>query len=287
MDQLIKLRQYVEALDALPGTDGHESPRIPHNEMLTFHGDPEDEVTRLTRSVARCMGRLEQALRRQRRFASDASHELRGPITGLRARLEEARLFPDQTRMDDLIENTLSDVQRLESIVTDLLLLSRIEATGDDTGNESRKLKAIDLAELVASEVARRPDRLANELRLEPGMVVMGARGELVRALANLVDNGQRHAERRVTIEVRRAGDRAELVVSDDGDGIPVADRERIFKRFVRLDASRERDRDGTGLGLAICREIAHSHDGTLEAGESASGGASFVLRLPLARRTR
>jgi signal transduction histidine kinase len=254
--------------------------------MPTFHGDPEDEVTRLSRSVARCMGRLEQALRRQRRFASDASHELRGPITGLRARLEEARLHPDQTRMDDLIEDTLSDVQRLESIVTDLLLLSRVEAADGETAAVSRRPTAIDLGELVASEVAHRPDRLANELRLEPGVVVMGVRGELVRVLANLVDNGQRHAERRVTIEVRRDGACAELVVSDDGDGIPAADRERIFKRFVRLDASRERDRGGSGLGLAISREIAHSHDGTLEAGESAGGGASFVLRLPLARRT-
>ncbi|MFC5754577.1 sensor histidine kinase [Actinomadura rugatobispora] len=285
MDQLIRLRQYVEALDSLPGTDGDEGPRSMQNDMLTSHGEGDEEVTRLTRSVARCMGRFEQALRRQRRFASDASHELRGPITGLRARLEEARLHPDQTRMDDLIEDTLSDVKRLESIITDMLMLSRFEATGSENGNGGRKVKAIDLAELVASEVARRPDRLANELRLEPGVIVMGARGELAQVLANLLDNAQRHADSTVTIGVRRDGDGAELIVSDDGDGIDAADRERIFKRFVRLDASRERDSGGTGLGLAICREIAHAHHGTLEVGGSAGGGARFVLRLPCARR--
>ncbi|MEU6712174.1 HAMP domain-containing sensor histidine kinase [Nonomuraea sp. NPDC046802] len=282
MDRLTKLRQYVDALGT-PGTaNGHEHRWPVHDELLTFPG--EDEVTRLTRSVTRCMGRLEQALQRQRRFASDVSHELRNPIAGLRVRLEEARLNPRQTCMEELIDQALSDVQRLEAIVTDLLLLSRIEATGSESRhNGARKPEVVDLAELVASETRRRPDRLGTELRLEPGVMVMGIRNELVRVLTNLLDNAQRHASHEVEVEVRRNGSSGELIVSDDGEGIAEADRERIFERFVRLDASRKRDLDGSGLGLAITHEIASAHHGTIEAGKSASGGARFVFRLPLA----
>ncbi|MEV1174736.1 HAMP domain-containing sensor histidine kinase [Nonomuraea sp. NPDC049784] len=282
MDRLTKLRQYVDTLGT-PGTADGDANRWPvHDEFLTFPG--EDEVTRLTRSVTRCTGRLEQALQQQRRFASEVSHELRNPIAALRVRLEEAQLHPRQTRMDDLIEQALADVDRLEAIVTDLLMLSRIEATGSkSTYNGARMTEAVDLAELVTSESFRRVDRLGNELRLAPGVMVMGIRNELVRVLTNLLDNAHRHAMREVEVEVRRNGNSAELIVSDDGDGIAEADRKRIFERFVRLDASCQRDRDGTGLGLAIAREIAHAHHGTIEAGRSASGGARFVLRLPLA----
>ncbi|MFI7639370.1 sensor histidine kinase [Nonomuraea sp. NPDC049400] len=282
MDRLMKLRHYVDALGT-PGTaDGDENRWPVHDELLTFPG--EDDVTRLTRSVTRCMGRLEQALQQQRRFAAEVSHELRNPIAGLRVRLEEAQLHPGQTCVEDLIEHALDDVHRLEAIVTDLLLLSRIEATGSESRhNGARKPEAVDLAELVASETFRRVDRLSNKLRLEPGVMVMGIRNELTRVLANLLDNAQRHAMSEVEIEVRRNGAGAELIVSDDGDGIAEADQKRIFERFVRLDASCKRDRDGTGLGLAITREIAHAHRGTIEAGRSASGGARFVLRLPLA----
>ncbi|WP_433479217.1 sensor histidine kinase [Spirillospora sp. CA-142024] len=243
-------------------------------------------ATRLTRFLTRRIGRLERALEKQRRFASEVSHELRNPIAGLRARLEEAQLYPDQTSMDELVEEALHDVRRLEAIVTDLRLLSQAEATNGDNGSGGRKPEVMDLAELVASELAHRPDQLAAGQALEPGVTVTGVRGEIARVLANLLDNAQRHAKRKVVVEACRNGDSAELIVSDDGDGIAAADREKIFQRFVRLDASRERDRDGTGLGLGISREIAHAHHGTLEVGESTSGGARFVLRLPLTRVT-
>src|SRR5262249_1153536 len=158
---------------------------------------------------------------------------------------------------EDVIGQALTDVDRLEAIVTDLLLLSRIEANGDGNDNGSRKLENVDLAELVSSEVSRRLDRVTDELWLGPGMTVKGVRSEISRVLTNLLDNAQRHADQRVEIEVRQNGNSAELIVSDDGDGIAEEDRERIFDRFTRLDASRRRDNGGTGLGLAIARDIA------------------------------
>jgi anti-sigma regulatory factor (Ser/Thr protein kinase) len=109
---------------------------------------------------------------------------------------------------------------------------------------------------------------------------------QISRVITNLLDNAQRHAEQTVQIQVSRKGDSAELAVTDDGDGIAEADRERIFQRFTRLGAARSRDHKGTGLGLAIARDIAQAHFGTLQVEDSA-GGARFVLRLPLAERPR
>ncbi|MDH2426326.1 HAMP domain-containing sensor histidine kinase [Sphaerisporangium sp. TRM90804] len=248
----------------------------------------DDEVARLARTVNSTLERLEKAktgmdhaLAQQRQFASDASHELRTPVAGLRAQLEEARLHPEDTDLDDLLGRALRDVDRLQAIITDLLLLARIGA-----GAPGAATREVDLSESVRMEVSRRADRLPVQLRLTPGVYVDAVDTQIARVLTNLLDNAQRHARRLVRVEVRPAGDSAELVVDDDGDGVAEADRARIFERFTRLDASRCRDRGGTGLGLAIVRDIARAHGGTIEVSASDAGGARFVLCLPLAARS-
>ncbi|MEO3807735.1 HAMP domain-containing sensor histidine kinase [Sphaerisporangium sp. B11E5] len=269
----------VEAIRAELATTnvGNLSTRVPEPP-----GD--DEVARLARTVNGTLERLENAkermelaLTQQRRFASDASHELRTPVAGLRAQLEEAMLHPDETDLRDLLTRTLRDTDRLQAIITDLLLLAKIGAGAPAAMTE------VDLAEAVRLEVRRRDDRLPVQVRLTPGVLVNAVETQISRALTNLLDNAQRHARGLVLVEVRRAGDFAELSVDDDGDGVAEADRERIFERFTRLDASRSRDRGGTGLGLALVRDIARAHGGTITAGASCAGGARFLLRLPLA----
>ncbi|GAA4570075.1 sensor histidine kinase [Planotetraspora kaengkrachanensis] len=261
-------------------------------DLATINGDdlsarvPEppgqDEITRLARTVNGTLGRIEDAKRisdravgQQRQFVADASHELRTPLAGLRTELEEAQLHPAETDLPDLLDHTLEDVNRLESIITDLLLLARVGADG-----KAERTK-VDLSELVRNEVARRLDRLPVRLRVEPGVVVNAIRPQLARVLTNLVDNAQRHARRGVEVHLRRDGGYAELSVTDDGPGIMECDRERIFERFTRLDTARSRNHGGTGLGLAIARDIAHAHDGTLVAAASPVGGARFVFRIP------
>ncbi|MFC6084545.1 sensor histidine kinase [Sphaerisporangium aureirubrum] len=269
----------VEAIRAELATTnvGNLSSRVPEPP-----GD--DEVARLARTVNGTLERLENAkermelaLAQQRRFASDASHELRTPVAGLRAQLEEAKLHPDDTDLGDLLDRTLRDTDRLQAIITDLLLLAKIGA------GASAALTEVDLAESVRMEVRRRTDRLPVQVRLAPGVLVNAVETQIARILTNLLDNAQRHAKGLVLVEVRRSGAFAELSVVDDGDGVAEADRERIFERFTRLDASRSRDRGGTGLGLAIVRDIARAHGGTIIAAASCAGGARFVLRLPLA----
>ncbi|GAA3846653.1 hypothetical protein GCM10022226_82860 [Sphaerisporangium flaviroseum] len=269
----------VEAIRTeLAATNVHDlSSRVPEPA-----GD--DEIARLARTVnstlerlEKAKDRMEQVLATQRQFASDASHELRTPVAGLRAQLEEAKMRPQDTDLDQLLDRTLGDVDRLQAILTDLLLLAKI---GGGTPNA---MEDVDLAESVRMEVSRRSDRLPVQLRLAPGVVVKAVDTQIARVLTNLLDNAQRHARRLVFVEVRRDRESAELVVADDGDGIAEADRERIFERFTRLDASRCRDRGGTGLGLAIVRDIARAHGGTIEVGVSHAGGARFTVRLPLA----
>ncbi|GII81432.1 hypothetical protein Sru01_64140 [Sphaerisporangium rufum] len=218
---------------------------------------------------------LECLFDQQRQFIADASHELFTPVAGLRAQLEEAQLHPDQTDLVSLLDDALRDVSRLQSIVTDLLLLARLRA-GTQVAAEP-----VDLGELVQSRLCARGDRHRVQLRLDPDVWVQGQRPQLERLLDGLLDNAQRHAEHTVRLEVRRQGPAAELVVANDGEAIALADRERIFEPFTRLDTARSRDRGGTGLGLAIARDIAQAHHGTLGVEDRPVAPTAFVLRLP------
>ncbi|GAA4190221.1 hypothetical protein GCM10022252_28220 [Streptosporangium oxazolinicum] len=239
--------------------------------------DSDDEIHDLATSVNRTLTRLETAMERQRQFTADASHELRTPVAGLRAQLEEAQLHPGDTDLGDLLAHSLADLDRLQAIMTDLLLLARLE------GGVPKPDERVDLATVVRAEVSRRTDPRKMRLLLAPEVPVDVVPGQIDRVITNLLDNAERHARKTVVVEVRPNGDNAELIVDDDGEGIAEADRERIFERFTRLDAARSRDRGGTGLGLAIARGIAHAHHGTIEVTASSAGGARFVLRLPLA----
>jgi signal transduction histidine kinase len=229
-----------------------------------------DEIARLARTTNETLAALEASVERQRRFVADASHELRSPIASLRTQLEVAAAHPELLDLDGAVEDTV----RLQHLAADLLLLARLDA------GERPADARVDLSALAREEAAGRTGVTVDAEPVE----VTGSRGQLGRVLANLLDNGRRHARERVTVTVRREGDRAVLTVADDGEGVAEADRERIFERFVRLDAARSRDDGGAGLGLAIARDVAVRHGGTLTAGAAPAGGALFELRLPLAR---
>lgn len=234
----------------------------------------QSEIALLVRTANETLDRLERAVEQQRRFASDASHELRTPIAGLRANLEDAAAHPEDTDLVTTVKSALRDTDRLESIVTDLLLLARL-------GTSRALQEVVDLGELARQEIELRRQRVHIETHLPPGVVVQAVSVQMRRLLANLLDNAERYAQETVTVGLRRDDDTAVLTVTDDGIGIAPEDRERVFERFTRLDSSRGRETGGTGLGLSIARDIAVAHGGGLRI-EDSPRGARFALRLPL-----
>ena len=236
-----------------------------------------DEVADLATTMNRMLERLERSQKAQRQFVADASHELRSPIATLLGVVE--LLGPDdEPGWQELRPLVGGEARRLSSLVDDLLLLSRAD---DDALAVVRD--EVDLDDLVASEVRRLRGvgRQQVEARLGAARVA-GDSGRLGQVVRNLLDNAARYTDSTIGVTLRVDEGRVLLLVDDDGPGIPSADRERAFERFVRLDPSRDRGSGGSGLGLAIVREIVRAHDGTVGVETSPWGGARFVVDLPL-----
>ncbi|MGH3712968.1 MAG: sensor histidine kinase [Micromonosporaceae bacterium] len=240
--------------------------------------DAEDEVHRLAVTLNDMLTRLSASRARQRAFVADAAHELRNPLASLRTQLEVAqRHGADAATLADL----LAETQRLGRLVDDLLLLAR----ADDAGPAGApRAEPVELTELLATTVERLAEPRVPVV-VQPGetVVVRGDARQLDRVLANLVDNAVRHAATRVTLAATSDGAYATVTVTDDGPGVPEADRERVFDRFTRLDDARDRDAGGAGLGLAIVRELVRLHHGTVQLRPRPDGlsGTTAEVRLP------
>jgi len=238
----------------------------------------DDEIGRLARTMNRMLARLEQAQARQRRLVSDASHELRSPVAAIRQHAEVALAHPGRTTAGELAETVLAEDLRLQRLAEDLLLLTRA-----DEHSLALRRRPVDLDDLVFDEARRL--RGAGGLRIDTTAVsagrVDGDAAALRRMVRNLADNAARHAGGHLAFSVTERDGTVLLAVDDDGPGIPVADRERVFERFVRLDGARSRDDGGSGLGLAIVAELATVHGGTVAIASSSLGGARVEVTLP------
>ncbi|WBC09478.1 HAMP domain-containing sensor histidine kinase [Micromonospora sp. WMMA1947] len=242
----------------------------------------QDEIHRLAVTLNDMLDRLAASRDRQRAFVADAAHELRSPLTNMRTELEVARRLGDDTDWPAVADDLLADTERLSRLVDDLLLLARL----DEQDGRSSPVGPVELGELLRGVAARYP---SPPVRLTPPDVprwVEGDAGELRRVLVNLVDNALRHASSTVELTVSGPDGAYHLItVTDDGPGIPAADRERVFARFTRLDDARARDAGGAGLGLAIVRELVRRAGGTVELADATPGavapGLRATVRLP------
>jgi two-component system, OmpR family, sensor kinase len=268
---------------------------------ITATGDPsghmpdpkaDDEVgelaltlERMLRSLDAARAEREAAMAKQREFVADASHELRTPLTSVLANLEllQASLRePGRDEEQAMIDSALRSSRRMSRLVADLLLLARADA-----GRVSRR-RPCDLAEVAGNAAAEVAPVLGDrELRIDNGrpLPIEGNPDELHRLVLNLLDNAARYTPPGTHIDLRLHADDASAVVevADDGPGVPACLRDQIFDRFVRGEGPADTAVGaGSGLGLAIVRAVAASHGGTVEVGESESGGALFRVRLPL-----
>ena len=227
--------------------------------------DGDDELHRLAETLNRMLDRLEAARSRQRAFVADAAHELRSPIASLRTQLDVAAHLGEPPPVADLA----AEVDRLGRLVDDLLLLAR--ADEGDPGLRHRE--PVELGGLLAEVAAGRAGaRVPVTVTADGPQWTVADPRALRRVVDNLIANAVRHAASRVTLAVRRSADGVVLTVTDDGPGIPAADRGRVFDRFTRLDDARTRDAGGAGLGLAIVRELVRQHGGTVTLGDVAPG---------------
>jgi signal transduction histidine kinase len=220
---------------------------------------------------------LQAAYDRERLFAADAAHELRSPLAAIAAIAQAARRGASSESASAFEAITRSALEA-SAVVTDLLTLAR------NPGRRALHCEPVDLATIVArSSRDTEPLATARGIRIEAttaSAIVAGDERRLRELARNLLDNAVRHASGCVSIASQRNGRQCEIVVDDDGDGIPPEERERIFARFYR----RSDDASGTGLGLAIVRWIASAHDGAITVGEAPSGGARFVAAIPARR---
>ena len=235
------------------------------------------ELRTLAESFNHMLDRLDRAFAEQRRFASDASHELRSPLTAIRGQLEVLARSeqPDAAEVRRVETLTLAEMRRVERLVEDLLALARLD---EGAGPARRPIAAagflrdlaatapggVELGVLAAGQLEADPDLLAQVVR-------------------NLLENARRAAGPggRVMLSSTGRGERLEIGVDDDGPGIPPAERERVFDRFYRSDVARDRASGGSGLGLAIAAAIVAAHGGRIGAGDSPLGGARLSLELP------
>jgi signal transduction histidine kinase len=241
--------------------------------------DGNDEISRLAGTMNEMLERLETSAERQRRFVADASHELRSPLTRMRSELE-VRDASAGTDGSAVLDSVLEEVVDLQELVDDLLDLARFDAA-----EPAGSLAPVDLDDIVLREARALLElpRVRTDLSRVSAAHVIGNAPQLARAVRNLFDNAARHAASSIVVSLSEEAGEAVLTVSNDGPGIPVELRERVFVRFERLDSARSLAAGGTGLGLAIAREIVERHGGRLGVDGSDPSGARFVLRIPAA----
>lgn len=244
--------------------------------------DRGDEITSLAGSFNSMLNQLEESFERERRFTSDASHELRTPVTVMLAQTEytlEAERSPEAYR--EALQVVQHQGRRMKRLIGDMLDYSRM-----DLSAERYPLTLLDLSELV-QETAQTLESLGDEearyeIHVEENIRIMGNEDLLVRLVMNLVSNAFRYSEApaRVTVGLRRRGQEALLWVEDHGIGIPEEEQEKIFERFYRSDNSRSAE--GTGLGLSLVKKISEIHNGKIELESAVGEGSCFTIHFPL-----
>jgi signal transduction histidine kinase len=236
-----------------------------------------DAIAALAVTMNEMLARIEAGHRAQQRFLGDASHELRSPLSTIISGLEAAEVHPELLDAELAINTLLPEAQRMRMLIEDLFLLAR----ADEQRLVLRKEQVLldDLAEVEVGRV-RRDAGCTIHTEISAARLI-GDPVAVSRVIRNLVDNAVRHAKSRVDIEVGSRNGTAIITVSDDGPGIALAERTRVFERFVRLDSDRARSGGGTGLGLAIVAEVVAAHGGTVTIDDRPGGGTKMIVALP------
>jgi signal transduction histidine kinase len=240
----------------------------------------DDEVADLSKRFNAAAEHIEALMAAQKSLLANASHELRSPLARIRMGMElmEAPAVDAAARQRSRLE-ILRNMAELDQLIEEILLASRLEAQDADMGT----VEAVDLVGLCAEECAR----VGAVLEVPPGLSqleVQGVAKLLRRLVRNLLENARRYGGAGIVLSLSHTGQEAHLQVCDQGPGVPVLHRERIFEPFFRLPGASE-GVGGVGLGLALVKSIAERHQGRVRCTEHPGGGACFEVQLPLTRQ--
>jgi two-component system phosphate regulon sensor histidine kinase PhoR len=268
-------------------TVGHSDQRVFRVHAVRFPsgGGPRTGTVAVFHDITE-VSRLE-AIRRD--FVSNASHELRTPVTAIRG-YAETLLDATELAAEDrnaALETIHRHAIRLSNLVTDLLDLSKIEGRPGDNGADPIRLDAAEVAAALVRDSQERVSTRGLELEIEVGAPawIRARRQDVEQTLTNLIDNACSYTDEggRIRVSVASEGNFVVVRVADTGIGISPGDQRRIFERFYRVDASRSRALGGTGLGLSIVKHLVHSMGGTIDVESRLGVGSTFTVRLPVA----
>ena len=261
-----------------------------------------DEISRLIETFNEMISRLDQSFRQIKQFSTDASHELKTPLTILKGEVE-VTLRKERTshEYEQTLKSNLEEINRMSQIVDDLLLLSKA-----DIGEIRLNKEVINLTEIL-NEVVAQMNILAQSKTLlietsnhHEDIHIFGDGLRIRELFLNLIENGIKYTEEGGSIHItfskdtplhdksqsgwteRKQARFVKIIVSDTGIGIAKEDRERIFDRFFRVDKARSREQGGSGLGLSICKWIVEAHQGEIKVESEVGKGSSFIVKLPL-----
>jgi len=248
--------------------------------------DTNDEVGRLIITLNQLFARLEKAYKREKQFTSDASHELRTPITVIRAQAEKMLRKKD---LEKECRETLVIIKKQSNymghLIEQLLLLAR-----SDSGKQIIEKETFDINELLdivageLKEIAENKNIKIITKKSRKVINILADQSMVIQLLLNLMDNAIKYTPEGGEVKIITKKEDEDLIIKikDTGIGIPEEDQENIFERFYRVDKSRSRKKGGTGLGLAICNWIVKSHGGNIKLESKAGMGTTFIIKLPI-----
>jgi heavy metal sensor kinase len=261
-----------------------------------------DEISRLIETFNEMISRLDRSFRQVKQFSTDASHELKTPLTILKGEVEVAlRKERGSHEYEQILKSNLEEINRMSQIVEDLLLLSKA-----DSGEIRLNKEDMNLTEIL-NEVVAQVNVLAQSknLHIETSnhheeIHIFGDPLQIRELFLNLIENGIKYTKEGGSIHIRLTKDAflqdgtpsggpkeeqaefVKIIFSDTGIGIAKEDQERIFDRFFRVDKARSREQGGSGLGLSICKWIVEAHRGEIKVESELGKGSSFVVKLPI-----
>lgn len=246
-----------------------------------------DTTTKMSRNVRKYLGRLEKEKQIRQEFFSNASHELKTPITSIRGYVEllESGVPQSEEIRNDFLSRIKKESMRMTNLVDDILMISRLESRGAKADIVDIKVKDL-LDEIVSSVATQAAEREVNIIKECEDFFIRADYRQMTELFMNLLTNAVKYnnAGGSVRVAVKKEGNAMRLTVSDSGVGIPKESLERIFERFYRVDKGRSRKQGGTGLGLAIVKHVVNFYHGTVRVESEIEKGSVFEVVLPVAK---